>query len=117
LWGRVIEIPEITASNKRLAAAGERMATNYPNQGTQADLIKKAMVEADDFLKKEGLSDVHMIMQVHDELVFEIPEEQVSTLAPKLKEIMEQVIELAVPVVVDCKAGNNWQETELIGKG
>lgn len=114
LWGRVIDIPEIMGSNKRLAAAGERMATNYPNQGTQADLIKKAMVEADDFLKKEGLSDVHMIMQVHDELVFEIPEEQVTTLAPKLKEIMEQVIELAVPVVVDCKAGANWQETEKI---
>jgi len=115
LWGRIIEIPEITASNKRLASAGERMATNYPNQGTQADLIKKAMVEVDRFLEKEGLSDVHMIMQVHDELVFELPEAQVSTIAPRLKEIMEQVVELDVPIIVDCKAGQNWQETELIG--
>ncbi len=114
LWGRRIPIVEIASPSKQVQAMGVRMATNYPNQGTQADLIKKAMVEIDRYFKEINMQDAHMLMQVHDELVFELPESEVTGIAPRIRSIMEKAIVLDVPVVVDCKIGDNWQETKKI---
>ncbi|HEY4496438.1 MAG TPA: DNA polymerase [Candidatus Paceibacterota bacterium] len=94
-------------------AAAERMAINAPIQGTEADIIKIAMARVAEFLRKEKLDDkVFLLLQVHDELVYEIANDLVKKIAPKIKEIMESVLPLAetkeVPIVVDMLAGDNW---------
>ncbi len=96
-------------------AQAERMAINAPIQGTQADIIKLAMVRVSEVLKKEaGHENVHLLLQVHDELVYEIPSSQVESLAPRIKEIMESVLSVeethGVPVIAEMKAGQNWGE-------
>ena len=106
LLGRRRLIPEIGSHNTRLRWAGERMAINMPIQGTAADLIKLAMVKISEKLK--------MVLQVHDELVFEVPEEEVEEVARLVKKEMEGAMELRVPLKVDLKVGNNWGELRSV---
>ncbi len=100
-------------------ASAERMAINAPMQGTQADLVKLAMIQIDDMFEHEGLrEDVHMLLQVHDELVFEVREKLVGTLAPKIKEIMEEVVKEkernGIPFLAEGKVGENWGEMKKL---
>jgi DNA polymerase-1 len=104
-------IPEIKSPNERLRGFGERIATNTPVQGSAADLIKLAMIACSDAFKDAG---VRMIIQVHDELVFKVPEELLEDTAKRVKEIMEEVIELEVPLEVDVEAGKNWLEMKEV---
>ncbi len=114
LFGRRRYLPEITSGVQQVRAAAERMAINMPVQGTATgDLMKMAMVAIHNNITT-GQQDntVRMLLQVHDELVFEIKEEQVREIAPKIKSIMEGVHKLKVPIVVDLKQGKNWGELE-----
>ena len=91
------------------------MAINAPIQGTQSDIIKIAMVRADEFLQKEKLADkVFLLLQVHDELLYEMKDELVQTVAPNIKQIMETVLSpkdtKGVPLIADIAAGENWGE-------
>jgi DNA polymerase-1 len=86
---------------------GERLAVNTPVQGTAADLIKMAMIDIDARLRSEGLSTT-MLLQVHDELVFEAPPEELERAMALVKAVMEQVMALSVPLVVDLASGPNW---------
>ncbi len=100
-------------------AAAERMAINAPMQGTQADIIKLAMVRIDELFEKENHHDgAHLLLQVHDELVFEIEDKKVKELAPKIKEIMENIVPAKerknIPIVAEGKVGKNWGEMEKI---
>ena len=100
-----------------IRAAAERQAMNAPFQGTAADLIKLAMIRVDEFLRKEKLeTQVSLILSVHDELVYEIPEALAQTLAPQIKKIIEEVLSpklsRGVPIVAEAKAGKNWGEME-----
>ena len=102
-----------------IRAAAERMAINAPMQGTQADIVKLAMVKIDEMLKEEKANDgAHMLLQVHDELVFEIEEAQVKKLAPKIKEIMENIIPVkeahGIPFLAEGKVGENWGDMEKL---
>ena len=109
LFGRRLHLPEINARNGMLRQAAERTAINAPMQGTAADIIKLAMVDVHDWMKSSGTS-LKMIMQVHDELVFEIPEAEVESSTQKIKSIMEEAAELAVPLIADVGIGDNWDE-------
>jgi len=111
LFGRRRYLPEISSHMKMLVAAAERMAVNMPVQGTQADLIKKAMLEVQNWLENTD-SDAIMMLQVHDELVFEVKTEKMDEIIPKIKEIMEGIWESDVPLVVDVEIGKNWGEIE-----
>ncbi len=113
IWGRRRYIPELQAGNRMLKAAGERMAINMPVQGTNADIIKKAMVEIDKEFQMSNFK-CQMILQVHDELLFECDESSVEETAKMVKEKMENAIKLDVPVIVDLKVGKNWGEMEEI---
>ncbi|MEK7582950.1 MAG: DNA polymerase [Patescibacteria group bacterium] len=115
LFGRRRVIPELSSTMPQVLAAGERMAINMPIQGTAADIMKLAMIQVHEYLQKNYSSDdARMLLQIHDELVFEVKQNLVPTLAPKLKEIMENVHKFGVPIVVDTKAGKNWQEMSPI---
>ena len=107
--GRRRYLPDLTSRNRVLRQAAERMATNTVIQGTAADLIKKAMVDVDGALREAGLS-ATMILQVHDELVFETSEAEREALAYLVRERMEQVADLSVPLTVDLGHGANWRE-------
>jgi DNA polymerase I len=109
LFGRRLHLPDINAKNKMLVAASERTAVNAPMQGTAADIIKKAMVSIDKWIG-ESKQDIRMIMQVHDELVFELPEERLAEFTPVLKEKMETAAVLDVPLEVSIGSGSNWEE-------
>jgi DNA polymerase-1 len=109
LLGRRRYLPDLRSRNRTLRMAAERMATNSVIQGTAADLIKKAMVELDCALAAEGLAS-QMILQVHDELVFEVPESEVEVVRALVGERMEGVLPLRVPLVVDVGLGKNWRE-------
>lgn len=102
-------LPEITSTNGGVRKFAERTAINAPVQGTAADLIKIAMLRIGPALAKAGLKS-RMIMQVHDELVFEGPEEEMEKLAALVREIMEGVVQLSVPLKVDAGWGDNWRE-------
>ncbi len=100
-------------------AMAERMAINAPIQGTEADIVKIAMIHVDEHLQKKGIgNDVRMLLQVHDELVFEIKTEKVSDIIPEIKQIMESVVDPkkteGIICTVDAKAGENWEEMEKI---
>jgi len=107
--GRRRYLPDLASKNRVLRQAAERMAVNTVIQGTAADLIKKAMVEVDAALAG---SDLHalMIMQVHDELVFELPADEVEPLSELLRHHMEGALALRVPLVIDTGVGHNWRE-------
>jgi DNA polymerase-1 len=109
LFNRRRYLPEINSDNLRIKGEAERMAVNTPIQGTAADLIKKAMVNIHTRLKKEGL-DSRMLLQVHDELVFEVPEHEIEKIKSIVKEEMETVHHLKVPLKVDIGYGKNWDE-------
>lgn len=109
LFGRRLFIPEINASNMQRRKGAERAAINGPMQGTAAEIIKIAMLTLDQWIAQSKL-DVKMIMQVHDELVFEIAEQHVEAALPHIRAAMTEAIKLAVPVLVEIGVGNNWDE-------
>jgi DNA polymerase-1 len=107
LLGRRRYLPELKSGNPNLRSFGERMATNAPIQGTAADLIKIAMVRMAREMATHGVRS-RMLLQVHDELLFEAPEDELSTLEALAVEVMESALELDVPLKVDVKAGSDW---------
>jgi len=108
-FGRRLYLPEINSRNGMRRQAAERTAINAPMQGTAADIIKLAMISVDDWLERSGLTSV-MIMQVHDELILEVPEHELKQVTEGLAERMENAASLKVPLVVDVGVGNNWDE-------
>ncbi|MBC7266140.1 MAG: DNA polymerase I [Coriobacteriia bacterium] len=107
MFGRRRPIPELKSSNFNLRSFGERTAMNHPMQGTAADIMKLAMIEVDRRLREDGFA-ASMVLQVHDELVFEAPESEVERLAAMLREAMTGVVELAVPLEVSVAWGLDW---------
>jgi DNA polymerase-1 len=95
-------------SNPSLRGAGERMAINMPIQGTAADIIKIAMIRLPGRLRSAGLR-ARMLLQVHDELVLEVPREEVDAVVPILRSTMEEALKLDVPLTVDIKVGDDWE--------
>lgn len=108
LMGRRLYLPDIKAKNKMLVKAAERLAINAPMQGTAADLIKLAMIEVNAWLKTSTL-ECKMIMQVHDELVFEVKDEHLESASQEIKRLMENALALKVPLLVSCDSGANWE--------
>jgi DNA polymerase-1 len=109
LLGRRRALPEIASRNRALRQAAERMAVNTVIQGTAADLIKKAMLAVSGALRADG-SGAHIILQVHDELVIEVPEGEAERVRARVKEVMEGVLPISVPLRVDVGVGRNWRE-------
>ncbi|MGH7262820.1 MAG: DNA polymerase, partial [Candidatus Rokuibacteriota bacterium] len=109
LLGRRRYLPELKATNPNARGMAERMAMNAPVQGSAADLIKIAMVRMAAALETKKLKS-RMLLQVHDELLFEVPEEEISALESLAREIMEAAMALAVPLRVDIKTGLTWAE-------
>ena len=109
LFGRRLYLTEIHSRNSGLRAGAERAAINAPMQGTAADIIKRAMITVDAWLQSLG-DHARMIMQVHDELVFEVREDRVDAISHGVRERMAAAAQLAVPLVVDIGVGNNWDE-------
>jgi DNA polymerase-1 len=109
LFGRRLYLTEIDHSNQGRRAAAERTAINAPMQGTAADIIKRAMIRVDRWIEDER-PPVRMIMQVHDELVFEVADDAVDAISERVRAIMESAAELAVPLVVDIGSGENWDQ-------
>lgn len=109
LYGRRLYLPEINARNKMRVQAAERTAINAPMQGTAADIIKKAMLAVDDWLQR-GDADACMIMQVHDELVFEVADAEIEGVRTTICNLMSEAADLAVPLLVEAGIGANWDE-------
>ncbi|MFH1098455.1 MAG: DNA polymerase I [Candidatus Uhrbacteria bacterium] len=133
LFGRKRFLPEITSGVPQVRAAAERMAVNMPVQGTQADLLKMAMIQADEWIRsfpsssypscsssraQRGIShqgqDIHMVLTVHDELVFEVRDGFVAEAVRALQDILESVHKLPVPIIAEAKVGKNWGEMERV---
>lgn len=110
LFGRKRYLPDINGGIQMLVAAAERMAVNMPVQGTQADLIKMAMIEIAAWL--EGRDDVRMLLQVHDELVFEVDQKAANEVVPKLRDMMAKIYKFDVPLVVNVEIGKSWGKLE-----
>jgi DNA polymerase-1 len=108
LLGRKRQIPELRASNPALRGAGERMAINMPIQGTAADIQKIAMIRVDERIRSAGIH-ARLLLSVHDELLLEVPREEVEPLAALVREAMEGALPLSVPLVVDVKVGDDWE--------
>jgi DNA polymerase-1 len=118
-FGRRRYFPEINSRLPFMKASAERMAINAPIQGTEADVIKLAMIQIDKFLISKNLKkDVRLLLQVHDELVYEVKENIIESIAPEIKKIMESIIDpkkvYGVVCVANAEAGDNWAETEEI---
>ena len=111
LFGRVRPIPDINSKNANLRGFAERTAVNTPLQGTAADLIKIAMIRIDAALRERGLKS-RMTLQVHDELVFEVPEAEIEVIRTLVREQMEKVHPLTVPLLVEIGVGSNWRDLE-----
>ena len=111
LMGRRRYLPEINSRNFQRRNAAERMAVNMPVQGTAADVMKRAMIEVDAALRKQELRS-RMLLQVHDELIFEVPDEEVDQLASLLNEIMPASLNLVVPLQIEVKSAPNWRDLE-----
>ena len=109
LFGRRLYLPEINARNKLRQQAAERTAINAPMQGSAADIIKRAMLRVDRWLREAGLAS-RMIMQVHDELVLEVPEAELETITGGICEQMSAAAELSVPLLVETGIGDNWDQ-------
>jgi DNA polymerase-1 len=112
IFGRRRYIPELRERNFSVRAFGERLAANSPIQGSAADLIKIAMIRIDDALRTQQVES-KMLLQVHDELVFEVSPKELGLVKAVVKEQMEHAAELSVPLVVDLGVGKNWLETKL----
>src|SRR6202000_2846421 len=111
LVARVRPIPDIHSKNYNLRGFAERTAVNTPLQGTAADLIKLAMIRIDEVLRERKLKS-RMLLQVHDELVFEVPEDEVEYMKALVEDRMENVHALSVPLKVDVGVGKNWRDLE-----
>ncbi len=109
ILGRRLYLADINSSNFMRRQAAERTAINAPMQGSAADIIKRAMIDVDDWMTAENI-DGKMIMQVHDELVFELATDQVAALQPKICELMSSAVALSVPLLVEAGVGDNWDE-------
>jgi len=109
VFGRRLWLPEINGSNGPRRQGAERAAINAPMQGTAADLIKLAMIAADAWLTREKLA-TRLVMQVHDELVFEVPEAELDIVRAAVPGIMTGIVQWQVPLEVDVGVGNNWDE-------
>lgn len=112
--GRRRMIPEINSANRNIREAAERMAINMPVQGTSADIIKVAMINLNREISRRSLKS-RMLLQVHDELIFEVPDAETETMKSLVSDLMSRAIELAVPVRVDIKTGKNWGDMEKAG--
>ncbi len=111
LFGRQRQVPELQLKDKNAQQTGRRIALNTPVQGSAADLMKKAMIEVWRSLREQDFG-TRMILQVHDELVFEVPDKESSRVAPLIKEKMENIFRLAVPLKVRLSWGVNWAEAK-----
>ncbi len=111
LFGRIRPIPDINSKNATQRGFAERTAVNTPLQGTAADLIKLAMIRIDEEIRMRGLKS-RMTLQVHDELVFEVPENEVEAMKPLVRDRMEKAYSLAVPLLVEIGVGHNWRDME-----
>jgi DNA polymerase-1 len=111
LLGRIRPIPDINSKNANMRGFAERTAVNTPLQGTAADLIKIAMIRIDAALREQKLES-RMTLQVHDELVFEVPEKEVDRMRTLIREQMENVHPLSVPLLVEIGVGSNWRDME-----
>lgn len=111
MYGRKRHIKDINSRNFQLRSFGERTAMNHPMQGTAADIIKIAMIRVADRLRAEGLAS-KLVLQIHDELDFEVPQDEVEVLSALVRETMEGVCELRVPLVADVSVGGNWAEAK-----
>jgi DNA polymerase-1 len=119
LFGRRRQFPEMKSTLPYVRAQAERMAINAPIQGTQSDIIKLAMVQVDEWLRKEQVrEDVHLLLQVHDELVYEVRADRIGKVAPKIQEIMETVVSLEetnqVPITTVAKVGAHWGDLKAL---
>ncbi|MEZ8018271.1 DNA polymerase I [Vibrio splendidus] len=110
IYGRRLHLPEIQSRNSMRRKAAERAAINAPMQGTAADIIKKAMLLVDEWIQAEGDGRVKLLMQVHDELVFEVQESALAEIESKVQELMELAADLAVPLVAEAGHGDNWDQ-------
>ena len=111
MYGRRRHIPELKAKNPQLRGFGERTAMNHPMQGTAADIIKIAMARVSRRLEEEGFA-AHMILQVHDELDFECPVEEVERLTAMVQDVMEHVVDLRVPLIAEASTGVTWADAK-----
>lgn len=111
MYGRRRHIPELKAKNPQLRGFGERTAMNHPMQGTAADIIKIAMARVSRRLEEEGFA-AHMILQVHDELDFECPVDEVERLAAMVRDVMEHVVDLRVPLIAEASTGVTWADAK-----
>ena len=113
IFGRRMHYPEIRSSNQSVRAFNERAAINAPIQGASADIIRRAMIRMDDALEKAG-SSARMLLQVHDELIFEVPEDEADGAIPVITRVMREApfpaVQLSVPLEVEARAANNWDE-------
>ncbi|MEL0609447.1 DNA polymerase I [Vibrio echinoideorum] len=110
IYGRRLHLPEIQSRNGMRRKAAERAAINAPMQGTAADIIKKAMLLVDEWIRAEGDGRVKLLMQVHDELVFEVQESSLAEIESKVQQLMESAADLAVPLVAEAGHGDNWDQ-------
>jgi DNA polymerase-1 len=114
IFGRRAHYPEIRSPNPSVRAFNERAAINAPIQGSAADIIRRAMARMEDALAKAGLNATQMLLQVHDELIFEAPEAEVEAAIPVIRETMENAtmpaLSMKVPLAVDARAARNWDE-------
>jgi len=111
LFHRRRYLPEIHSSNFNIRSFAERTAMNSPIQGTAADILKVAMIELDRELTERKFQ-AKLLLQVHDELIFEVPEEEVESLQSLVEEVMENAVSLSVPLKADSNIGNNWYEAK-----
>ncbi|MBR3627682.1 MAG: hypothetical protein IKN42_02405 [Elusimicrobia bacterium] len=113
ITGRIRYIPEINSSNKQIVSFGERMALNTPVQGTSADIIKIAMINVSKKLKGQNLKS-KILLQVHDDLLLEVPKEEENIVINMLKYEMEHAVKLDVPLLVEVKIGSNWADLKTV---
>src|SRR5690606_30693052 len=112
VFGRRLYLPEIRAQQAGRRQGAERAAINAPMQGTAADLIKRAMIAVDRWLSAEQMKS-RLVLQVHDELVLEVPNSELARIREELPKLMGGVAELAVPLLVELGAGDNWDEAQI----
>jgi DNA polymerase-1 len=113
LFGRIRLMPELASANQQVRRAAERRAINMPVQGTAADIMKLAMIKVAERMGGEN-SPAKLLLQVHDELVLEVPRQHLDEAAALLKSAMEDVVPLAVPLTVSLKVGPNWADQAVI---
>jgi DNA polymerase-1 len=109
MMGRIRHVPDINSTNRQTKSMAERVAINTPIQGTAADIIKLAMLKIDRELLEQGLKS-KMLLQVHDELIFEVPNDEIEVMSKLVREVMEGIVDLQVPLKVDMGTGENWYD-------